>query len=454
MTTQVNPFMFRAYDIRGIVGDDLTEDVTGAIGLGIGTYMQKRASKRLIVGQDNRSSSDQLKARLIESLLSTGCDVIDIGLCTTPMMYAAVIAWHTDGGVAVTASHNPAQFNGFKLVGKDAYPIGGDDIQDLLKVVQAGDYLHGRGKYEQKGFLDEYIAKILRTVKIERQLKVVVDTGNAVAGIAAPQTLKGLGCDVKELYTELDGRFPNHSPDPEAEKNLEDLKKMVVETGADLGFGIDGDGDRLGLVDEHGRYREADYILMLLAQDFLGRHPGSKILIDVKTSLNTIDYIRKAGGEPFMWKTGHSLVKMKMREDGVLFGGELSGHMFMFEDYYPIDDAIMAAARLVSFLSRSDKPVSEYFKDLPRLYSTRLIEVPCADEEKFNVVEKVKENLLKKYSGYTNDGIRADMPGGWALVRASNTGAKLSMRFEATSPQRLQEIEAEVRGVIRKYTDI
>ena len=454
MTTQINPFMFRAYDIRGIVGDDLTEDVAGIIGSGIGTYMQQRGSKRLIVGQDNRPSSEGIKARIIESLLKTGCDVVDIGLCTTPMMYAAVIAWQMDGGVSVTASHNPAQFNGFKLVAKDAYPIGGDEISDLLKVVQSGKYLQGMGKLEKKGFLDEYIAKILATVKIERSLKVVVDTGNAVAGIAAPKVLKGLGCDVQELFTELDGRFPNHSPDPEAEKNLEDLKKMVSKTGADLGFGIDGDGDRLGLIDEHGAFREADYILMLLAQDFLGRHPGAKILIDVKTSLNTIDYIRKAGGEPFMWKTGHSLVKMKMREDGVLFGGELSGHMFMFENYYPIDDAIMAAARLVSFLSRSKKPVSEYFKDLPKLYSTRLIEIPCPDEEKFNVVEKVKDDLLKKYTGYTNDGIRADMPGGWALVRASNTGAKLSMRFEATSPQRLEEIEAEVRGIIKKYTAI
>ncbi len=454
MTTQINPFMFRAYDIRGIVGDDLTEDVAGIIGSGIGTYMQQHGSRRLIVGQDNRPSSEGIKARIIESLLKTGCDVIDIGLCTTPMMYAAVIAWHMDGGVSVTASHNPAQFNGFKLVAKDAYPIGGDEISDLLKVVQSGNYLQGTGKLEKKGFLDEYIAKILATVKIDRPLKVVVDTGNAVAGIAAPKVLKGLGCDVHELYTELDGRFPNHSPDPEAEKNLEDLKIIVSKTGADLGFGIDGDGDRLGLIDEQGTFREADYILMLLAQDFLGRHPGAKILIDVKTSLNTIDYIRKAGGEPFMWKTGHSLVKMKMREDGVLFGGELSGHMFMFEDYYPIDDAIMAAARLVSFLSRSKKPVSEYFKDLPKLYSTLLIEIPCPDEEKFNVVEKVKNDLLKKYTGYTNDGIRADMPGGWALVRASNTGAKLSMRFEATSPQRLEEIEAEVRGVIKKYTAI
>lgn len=454
MTTQVNPFMFRAYDIRGIVGDDLTEDVTGIIGLGIGTYMQQHGSRRLIVGQDNRPSSDRLKARLIESLRSTGCDVLDIGLCTTPMMYAAVIAWKMDGGVAVTASHNPAQFNGFKLVGKDAYPIGGDEIQDLLKVVQSGKFAGGKGDYQQKGFLDDYMSKILSVVKIDRPLKVVVDTGNAVAGIAAPQILKALGCEVHELYTELDGRFPNHSPDPEAEKNLEDLKKMVVKTKSDLGFGIDGDGDRLGLVDERGNYREADYILMLLAQDFLGRHPGARILIDVKTSLNTIDYIRKAGGEPFMWKTGHSLVKMKMREDGVMFGGELSGHMFMFEAYYPIDDAIMAAARLVSFLSRSNKTVSEYFTDLPELYSTRLIEVPCPDEVKFDVVEKVKADLLKKYSGFTNDGIRADMPGGWALVRASNTGAKLSMRFEATSPHRLKEIEAEVRGVIKRYAAI
>ncbi len=451
MTTQLNPFMFRAYDIRGIVGDDLTEDVAALIGKGIGTYLQNLGSKKIIVGQDNRPSSESMKRKMIESLLATGCDVVDIGLCTTPMMYAAVIAWKMDGGVSVTASHNPSQFNGFKIVGKLAYPIGGNDIQDLLKVTQSGKFKQGKGAYYEKSFLEEYVQKILSLVTLKRPLKLVVDTGNAVAGIAAPHVMRKLGCEVIELYTELDGRFPNHNPDPEAEKNLTDLKRVVLEQKADMGLAFDGDGDRLGLVDEKGEYREADYILMILAQDFLSRHKDQKVLIDVKTSINTIQYIKDHGGIPFMWKTGHSLVKQKMREDKIMFGGELSGHMFMFEDYYPIDDAIMAASRLVTFISHNHKPISDYFVDLPRLYSTRLVEIPCPDEIKFDVVEKIKRGLLKKYNGFTEDGIRADMNGGWALVRASNTGAKLSMRFEAQTPERLKEIEDEIKGLLNKY---
>ena len=451
MTVKINPFMFRAYDIRGIVGEDISEDVAFIIGKGIGTYLLQKECHRLVVGEDNRPSSASLKASMVKGLLSTGCDVVDIGLCTTPMMYAAVVHWDMEGGIIVTASHNPPQYNGFKVVAKQAYPIGGDDIQDLLKVTLAKHYAQGNGAYSQKPFIDEYLFLISSKVQLSRPLKVVIDTANAVAGIAAPALFKKLGCDVIELFTELDGTFPNHQPNPEEEHTLEVLQQKVLEHKADLGLGFDGDGDRLGLVDEKGAYREADYILMLLAQDFLSRHPNEKVLIDVKTSLNTISYIRKYGGVPFMWKTGHSLVKQKMREDGVLFGGELSGHMFMFEDYFPIDDAIMAGARLVSFLSRDRKKVSEYFQDLPKLYSTKLIEMPCADDIKFKVVDSVKAALLEKYDGFTQDGIRVNMPGGWALVRASNTGGKLSMRFEADSQARLQEIQTEIHAIIDKF---
>jgi len=449
MAVQINPYMFRAYDIRGVVGEDITDEVATIIGKGIGTYLIKKGSYRLVVGEDNRPSSASLKAAMIQGLLSTGCNIVDIGLCTTPMMYVAVCHWNMEGGVVVTASHNPPQFNGFKVVGKQAYPIGGDDIQDLLKVTLDGNYTQGKGNYEQKSFVEEYINLIASKIQLARPMKVVIDTGNAVAGIAAPGLFRKIGCEVIELFTELDGNFPNHQPNPEEVHTLEELQRKVLEHKADLGLGFDGDGDRLGLIDEKGEYREADYILMLLAQDFLSRHPGERVLVDVKTSTNTINTIRKLGGIPLMWKTGHSLVKQKMREEGILFGGELSGHMFMFEDYYPIDDANMAGARLVSFLSRGNKKVSEYFKDLPKLYSTKLIEIPCPDEIKFQVVEKVKEALLQKYGeGFTEDGIRVSMPGGWALVRASNTGAKLSMRFEADSPQRLQEIQQEIQDLL------
>jgi phosphomannomutase/phosphoglucomutase len=447
----VNADMFRAYDIRGVVGEDLTEEAAVIIGKGIGTYMQQRGRKRLVVGQDNRPSSDNFKKILIENLRSTGCDVIDIGLCTSPMQYAAVIKLNAEGGVMVTASHNPAKFNGFKLVGPKAFPIGGEDIQDLLAVTLKGEFLRGSGTYERQDTLEEYIATIVGKTRLSRPLKVAVDTGNGIGGLCVPRVLKEIGCNLVEVFTELDGRFPNHLPNPEEEENLLELKKRVIETGADIGIGIDGDGDRVGMVNEKGEFMEADYIIMLLAQDYLERHPGDRILVDVKTSQNTIDYIKKLGGKPMMWKTGHSLVKQKMREDGILLGGELSGHMFVFEDYFPIDDAAYAAGRLLSFLSRGNKKVSEYFVDLPKLYSTRLVEIPCADNVKFEIVDQIRDILLKKYEGVTIDGLRVTMSGGWALIRASNTAPNLTLRFEANSAENLKAIQDEVMGVVKQF---
>lgn len=452
MSVNINTHMFRAYDIRGVVGDDLTEEVTEVIGKGIGTYLQQKGSKRLVVGQDNRPSSERLKEVLIRSLQSTGCDIIDIGLCTSPMMYAAVFDFNIDGGVIVTASHNEARFNGFKIVGREAYPVGGSDIKDLLEVTLKGEYLKGKGKFEKREILEGYLARIRANVTIDRPIKVAIDTGNGVAGIVMPRLLKEIGCDVVEVFTELDGRFPNHLPNPEEEENLVELKTQVVAQKANLGLGIDGDGDRLGLVNEKGEYLEADYIIMLLSQDFLSRHPGERILVDVKTSQNTIDYIKNFGGMPFIWKTGHSLVKQKMRQDGITLGGELSGHMFVFENYYPIDDAAYAGSKLLSFLANRNKKVSEYFEELPKLYSTRLVEIPCADATKFIVVEKVRNHLLKTYDGLTIDGIRVQMDGGWSLIRASNTAPNLTLRFEARSPQRLKEIRDEILSVVNKFT--
>jgi phosphomannomutase / phosphoglucomutase len=447
----VNAEMFRAYDIRGVVGEDLTEEAAVIIGKGIGTYMQQRGSKRLVVGQDNRPSSENFKKILIDSLRSTGCDVVDIGLCTSPMQYVATIKLNADGGVMVTASHNPAKFNGFKMVGPKAFPIGGQDIQDLLAVTLKGEFLKGSGSYERQDTLEEYISTIVGKVKLSRPLKVALDTGNGVAGICMPRVLKEIGCEVVEVFTELDGRFPNHLPNPEEEKNLLELKKQVVSSGSDIGIGIDGDGDRVGIVNEKGEFMEADYIIMLLARDYLERHPGDRILVDVKTSQNTIDYIKNLGGKPVMWKTGHSLVKQKMREDGIMLGGELSGHMFVFENYFPIDDAAYAASRLLSLISRSDKKVSEYFIDLPKLYSTRLVEIPCADNVKFEIVDKIRDILLKKYEGVTIDGLRVTMSGGWALIRASNTAPNLTLRFEANSPANLKAIQDEVMGVVKQF---
>jgi phosphomannomutase/phosphoglucomutase len=452
MAIQINPYMFRAYDIRGVVDDDLTEETAVIIGKGIGTYLQQQGGNHLVVGRDNRPSSEKLKDSLVEGLRSTGCDVIGIGLSTSPMMYAAVLAWNMDGGVNVTASHNPPQYNGFKVVGREAWPVGGQDMENLRDVTMSDSFLTGKGRYSQRDFLTPYLEKIERTIQLSRPIKVAVDTGNGVAGITVPVMLKRLGCEVVELFTDLDGTFPHHVPNPEDEANLLELEQQVVQTGAELGFGIDGDGDRIGLVDEHGTYLEADYAIMLLARDFLGRHPGQNVLIDVKTSQNTIDDIRKHGGIPVMWKTGHSLVKQKMREDSIMLGGELSGHMFVFEDYYPVDDALFAVCRLLQFLSKDSKKPSEYFVDLPNRYSTRLIEVHCDDAVKFDIVERVKQAFLEKgYQVNTVDGARVSLPGGWGLVRASNTAANLTLRFEADSPDHLETIKGEVLETLHRF---
>jgi len=449
---KINPLMFRAYDIRGIVGNDLTEEAAAIIGKGIGSYVQKKWGNRVVVGRDNRPSSERLKNILAESLCATGCEVIDIGLSTSPMLYAAVIEKKMDAGVNITASHNPATYNGFKIVGKDAYPVGGQDIKDLLELTLSESFLSGQGHISSINFLEDYLNTLQGKINLSRRLKVAVDTGNGVAGIVMPQLLRNIGCDVIEVCTELDGTFPNHTPNPEDEENLTELKKRVIDSGADLGLGVDGDGDRLGLVNEKGEYLEADYIIMLLARDFLSRHPGEKILIDVKTSQNTIDYISKQGGIPTMWKTGHSLVKQKMREDHILLGGELSGHMFVFENYLPFDDAAYAAIKMIEFLSKSKTAVSEYFVDLPKLFSTRLVEIKCDDAIKFDVVEKVKNDFLtKNYEAITIDGIRVKLENGWALVRASNTSGTLTLRFEAKTQDDLAKIQEEVLASVNKY---
>lgn len=451
MSVSLNPYMFRAYDIRGTVDQDLTEDAAFVIGQGIGTYLQQLSGKRIVVGRDNRLSSERLKNRLVDGLLSTGCDVVDIGLSTSPLMYAAAIEWNMHGGVNVTGSHNPVQYNGFKVVGKEAYPIGGQEMERLQALTLAGDFLEGKGKYTYKDALSQYFVKLDETINLLRPLKVAVDTGNGVAGMTVPYMLRRLGCEVVEVYTELDGSFPNHLPNPEDEAGLTELKRQVVKTGAELGLGFDGDGDRIGLVDERGNYLAADYIIMLLARDYLERHPGQRVLIDVKASQNTIDYIKLHGGIPFLWKTGHSLVKQKMRDDNIILGGELSGHMFVFEDYYPIDDALFAACRLLQFLSKSRTSVSQYFSDLPSLCTTPLMELPCDDAIKFQVVEKLQHAFSEKYEVNTIDGARVTFPYGWAIVRASNTTENLTLRFEADSPEHLEAIKSEVLEVVNSF---
>ncbi len=454
VSTALNPDIFRAYDIRGIVGRDITPELAEIIGKATGTFMQRRWGKRLIVGMDNRLSSETYKGALIAGLRSTGCDVTDIGLASSPVLYYAVIESGLDGGVAVTASHNPKEYNGFKIVSRQAYPVAADDMFRLRDVALGGQFDRGAGSLSSYDPMEDYWAAIRKAVHLERKIKIVLDTGNGVAGKFAPPLLKSLGCEVIELHCELDGNFPNHTPNPEHEENVLDLERKVRETGAELGIALDGDGDRIGVIDENGTYRESDYIIILLARDYLARHPGDTVLIDVKSSLNVLEDIRQHGGVPLLYKTGHSLIKQKMRSDHIMLGGEESGHMYLFEGYYPFDDALFAAARVLEVLSRGQLPFSKHFADLPKLYATRIVEIPCADTAKFEAVKKLVQLFEARYEVNDIDGARVSFANGWAVIRASNTTPMLTFRAEARSPEELKAIVAEFYTVLKRFPEI
>jgi len=452
--TIVNPLIFRAYDIRGIVGEDLTEQTAELMGKGIGTFYIRNNSKKLSIGRDVRLSSESLKQALVSGVISTGCDVIDIGVSSSPILNSSIMLWDLDGGIMVTGSHNPIQFNGIKLTTRGGRPVSSENIQEIRQIVEAGDFEKGKGHTSERSPVEEYYQSIQKVIKLDRPMRVAIDTGNGVGGIFIPELLRRLGCEVVELYTEPDGNFPNHIPNPETQANLAELEKVVVRTNSDIGFGYDGDADRMGMVDEQGKYREADYIIILLSRDYLSRHPGAKILVDVKVSQNVVNEIRKYGGEPLFWKVGYSLIKRKMAEENILLGGELSGHIFAFEDFFPFDDGLYASCRVLQYLSKSNKTVSEHLADLPRLFSTRLIEIPVPDILKFNVVKNVTLNLSEKYPVMDIDGARVTFPDGWAIVRASNTTPNLTVRFEADSKEALERIQEEVYSILKRYPEV
>lgn len=456
-TVKLNPDIFRAYDIRGIVGDDITPEVAEIIGKAIGTFLlQKKHGNQLIVGMDNRHSSEELKASLILGLQSTGCNIIDIGLCTSPMMYRAVYEEETAGGVIVSASHNPKEYNGFKVVGRQAYPVAAEDMYLLRDLAISGKFIESQAEttVTKKDTQAHYINKILDVIHPARKIKVVVDTGNGVAGKYAPDLYKRLGCDVVEVHCDLDGNFPNHLPNPEHEENLLDAMRAVVETGVDIGIGIDGDGDRVGLIDEQGRFLSADYTIILLARDYLKRHPGATVLIDVKSSMNVIDEIKRNGGVPLLYKTGHSLIKKKMRADGIMLGGEFSGHFYVFENYFPFDDALYSSSKIIEIISQSNKPISGHFTNLRKLYSTSLIELGCPDAVKFDVMDKVVSLLSSTYEVKNIDGARIEFPSGWAILRASNTSPFLTFRAESVSEQGLRDILEEMYHTLQRFPKI
>jgi phosphomannomutase/phosphoglucomutase len=445
---KINPQIYREYDIRGVVDRDLTPDVARRLGQGFGTYMANQGHLKLAVGRDGRLSSQILKEALIDGLLSTGCDVVDIGLCPTPVYYFSIFHLGREGGMMVTGSHNPPEFNGFKVsVGKST--IFGEEIQELARLIDKEVFVTGKGNLSGIEIIRPYQGYIKQSIKLEKKMRVVIDAGNGTAGPVAGPLLRDLGCEVQELYCDIDGRFPNHFPDPTIPKNLEDLIDRVRKTDAEVGIGYDGDADRIGVVDDQGHIIWGDQLMILFAREILKYQKGATFVAEVKCSQNLFDDIERHGGKAIMWRTGHSLIKEKMKEEKAALGGEMSGHIFFADRYFGYDDAIYASCRLVELLSKTEKKLSQLLEDVPKAFITPEIRFDCPDEIKFKVVEKVKEELRKDYSIIDLDGVRVRFEDGWGLVRASNTQPALVLRFEALTEKRLQEIQRVVNDKVK-----
>lgn len=444
----INPQIYREYDIRGVVDKDLTPEIVRQLGKGFGTHMARLGKKSLAVGRDGRLSSKAFSEALIEGLVSTGCDVVNIGVCPTPAYYFSLFHLNKDGGIMVTGSHNPPEFNGFKVsVGKST--IFGEEIQNLGRLVQKGDFVTGRGNLSEAEVIRPYQDYIKKNIHFEKKLKVVIDAGNGTGGVVAGPLLRDLGCELEELYCEIDGRFPNHFPDPTVPDNLKYLIDRVLKSRADVGIGYDGDADRIGVVDEKGSIIWGDQLMILFAREILRNQKGATFVAEVKCSQNLFTDIEKHGGKAIMWRTGHSLIKEKMKEEKAVLGGEMSGHIFFADRYFGYDDAIYASCRLLELLSRTERKLSQLLEDVPKTFITPEIRVDCPDEIKFNVVEKVKEELRKDHPIIDVDGVRAQFGDGWGLVRASNTQPVLVLRFEALSEKRLQEIKKLVEDKVK-----
>jgi phosphomannomutase / phosphoglucomutase len=445
---EINPQIFREYDIRGVVDKDLTLNVVRRLGQGFGTHMSKLGRLKLAVGRDGRLSSKTFSEALIQGLMSTGCDVVDIGICPTPVYYFSIFHLDKDGGMMVTGSHNPPEFNGFKVsVGKAT--IFGEEIQYLRRLIEKGEFAVGRGNLSEIEIIRSYQNYVKENVRLNKKIRVVIDAGNGTAGVVAGPLLRDLGSEVEEIYCEIDGRFPNHFPDPTIPKNLEDLIDRVKKTKADVGIGYDGDGDRIGVVDDMGNIIWGDQLMILFSREILKERKGTTFVAEVKCSQNLFDDIEKHGGKAIMWKTGHSLIEEKMRKEKAVLGGEMSGHIFFADRYFGYDDAIYASCRLVELLSKTSKRLSQLLDDVPKTFITPEIRVDCPDEMKFKVVERVKDDLRKNYPIIDVDGVRVKFNDGWGLVRASNTQPVLVLRFEAFSEKRLQEIKKLVEDKVQ-----
>ncbi len=449
----MNSNIFRAYDIRGIADQDLTDDVVELIGRAYGTTIRRKGGKVVAVGRDVRLSSERIQNALMTGVRSTGVDVYNVGTVPTPLVYFSIVHLETDGSVMVTGSHNPIEFNGLKL-NDGPLSLFGEQIQDLLRLIQKNDFETGKGFELVQQVVPAYKAMLKERIHIDKPFKIVVDAGNGTAGPIAPEMFEAMGCRVTRLFCEPDGTFPNHLPDPTVLKYIADLRAKVLEEEADLGLGYDGDSDRVGVVDEKGRVVFADQLLALLARDVLSRNPGESILFDVKCSQLLPEEIEKAGGKPVMWKTGHSLIKKKMKEVGAPLAGEMSGHIFFKDGYFGYDDGIYVSFRLAQLLSQQDQPLSALVDALPQYVSTPEIRVDCPDDEKFRVVEALTETFRKEYEVIDIDGARVLFGDGWGLVRPSNTQPILVLRFEAKTDQRLAEIREIFRQKLSAFPSV
>ncbi len=438
----MNKGIFREYDIRGIVEKDLKDGDVYTLSRAIGTYLANNGAKRLTVGRDCRPSSDHISEIIIRGLCECGLDITDIGIVPTPVFYFSLFELNAEGGVMITASHNPSEYNGFKVaLGKST--IYGQEIQKLYEIAVSGRFVSGNGSSRKESVTEKYINYVTNNIKLgNRRFRVAVDGGNGTGGPVAIEILKKMGIEFESLYCDMDGRFPNHHPDPTLVEAMQDLIKVVREKNCEIGVGYDGDSDRIGVVDRNGNIVWGDQLMIIFAKEILKEKPKATFIAEVKCSKILYDEIRKAGGNPVMWRTGHSLIKAKMKEVGAELAGEMSGHMFFANRYFGYDDAIYSSMRLIELLSKSEKTFDQLIDEIPKMKSTPEIRFDMPDEKKFKIVDVLKDYFRSQnYSVIDIDGVRVTFPDGWGLVRASNTQPALVLRFEAENEKRLNEIK-------------
>ena len=447
---KVNSEIFRAYDIRGIVDKDLTEEITYFLGKAIGTFIQLQGRDSVVTARDGRISGDRLQHKFQEGVLSSGCNVLDIGKVPTPLLYFATFENGISDGVMLTGSHNPKNYNGFKIV-LDKKSTTSEKIDEIKSIIFEERFWDGNGKLSFLNIKEQYLAKIKEKIKIKKPLKICLDCGNGIGGVIAPEAFKLSGIELIELFTEVDGNFPNHHPDPSNPKNLVDLQNKVKETKSDLGIALDGDGDRVGLIDSDGEIIYPDKYMMLLVEDILSKHKKGSIVYDVKCSTNLEKIISDLNGTPVMSRTGHSYIKSKIIETDALLGGEMSGHIFFNDDWYGFDDAIYSALRIIEVISKKNISSNKMFKKYPSFFSTPEINISIPDQIKFKLIDEIKLHIKSTRFKYIDiDGVRLESETAWGLVRASNTSPNIVLRFEGQTEKDLLEIKNYFKTILSK----